>query len=471
MNLDLIYYYSTLHGYAFAAAVLVVAVLVIFLQLEKWFGGQIMKLVVPFICLGIGAGTISSGRDLRSVATNIESALSGGETGGSGWILRSFTLILLGTSSAKVLSMWFTQNRERVDTSGRPLLLLFVFYVLAMTVVSGIFGSIPALSHSGLYVIPIFYAAYAARSEDIDSLLVIAKWSILMFMLVGLLFAAGRPNLALQPDYAGWIPGLSIRLWGIGSNPNSVGPIALLLIYLELLRPSRNLRSAILILFVASVSLILSQSKTTWVSAAVGASILGWYRYGRRSQGGVEIKYVLALLSAFFLVVAAISFNDPARIYENFMSSEVSGEVRSLSGRSQIWAAAIDEWRKNPGFGYGPLAWGPYHRFMIGLPFAFSAHNQFLQSLSVAGIVGVVALVMYFFALMAASIKQGERTGGVSVAIFSLVALRCISETPLATGSVFSGEIIIHWLLFLLVVTKKGKFYQTRNVVASQLAR
>lgn len=471
MNLDLIYYYAQLYGIAFGSAVLAVGVLVLFLQIERKFGGQIVKLVFPVICCGIGYGAISSGRDLRTVATNIEAALGGGDTGGSGWVLRAFTLILLGTSAAKVLSMWFNHNRARPDTEGRGLLFLLIFFVVSMTVFSGMFGTYPALSHSGLYAIPIFYAAYAVRSEDSTSLIVVAKWSLVVFMFVGLLISFLQPNMTLQSGYRGWIPGLSIRLWGIGSNPNSVGPLALVIIYLELLRPSRRFSWSFFVVSVALVSLILSQSKTTWVSAIVGIFIVGWYRYGRRAYGGVEIKYVLALLAGVFLAGLAFALSDPVRIYQDFMLSEISGDVRSLSGRSQIWAVAVQEWRNNPAFGYGPLAWGSYHRFMIGLPFAFSAHNQFLQSLSVAGIVGAVAFILYFFALMNGSIKNGDRTGGVTVAIFSLVAIRCISETPFSTGTIFSGEMLIHWLLFLLVMTGKTRFGPTDLAAAGRTAR
>ena len=60
---------------------------------------------------------------------------------------------------------------------------------------------------------------------------------------------AVAPNLALQPGYSGWIPGLDVRLWGLGSNPNSIGPLAVLALLLEYVQPTRirSLRLAVVL--------------------------------------------------------------------------------------------------------------------------------------------------------------------------------------------------------------------------------
>ena len=67
----------------------------------------------------------------------------------------------------------------------------------------------------------------------------------------------------------------------------------------------------------------------------------------------------------------------------------IGGQLTSLTGRTKIWFLAWEEFLASPWFGHGPSIWGDYYRFMIGIKTATSAHNQLLQSLSSAGILGL----------------------------------------------------------------------------------
>jgi O-antigen ligase len=84
----------------------------------------------------------------------------------------------------------------------------------------------------------------------------------------------------------------------------------------------------------------------------------------------------------------------------------------------------------------------------IGMDHAVSAHNQFLQTLSVAGTMGLIGLVVYLGVLMRYAIRAARPSQGLSVALLILVLLRCVTETPLQLESFLSGAFVTQLLLF-----------------------
>ena len=73
--------------------------------------------------------------------------------------------------------------------------------------------------------------------------------------------------------------------------------------------------------------------------------------------------------------------------------------MTTLTGRTEIWAVALQTWKANPLFGYGAAMWDDEFRRAVGMDFAYNAHNQFLQSLSVAGGLGLAGLLVYTLVL------------------------------------------------------------------------
>ena len=89
------------------------------------------------------------------------------------------------------------------------------------------------------------------------------------------------------------------------------------------------------------------------------------------------------------------------------------------------------------------------------MPFAFSAHNQFLQSLSAAGIIGLIGLLLYLIVLGTHANQLAARSGGVTMALFVFMLLRCMTETPMDITGMFSGEFIVHLLLVQLLMCRQ----------------
>ena len=79
----------------------------------------------------------------------------------------------------------------------------------------------------------------------------------------------------------------------------------------------------------------------------------------------------------------------------------------------------------------------------LGMNFAYHAHNQFLQSLAQSGYFGLAGLILLLLVFAWKSFEYSTATKGVSVAILMITLIRCITEVPLRSGNMFSGEFIL----------------------------
>ncbi len=442
--------FTYLFGLALIASVLAILGLAVFLQLERAVGRWVAAAVVPAIALGIASSSLLSGRNLKYAGFNIEAiALSPIE--GSGLILRTITAVLVGLCVASIIARLF-RRRSPAVLPGQLLLAAFVIFYICNNILNSVLGTYPSFSHNTLYVVLTFVAVFMSRDEPIEVFIRSVKLALLGMMVLSLAAAAALPDLAIQSDYKGWIPGLHFRLWGVGSNPNSIGPLALLLMMLELYCPSSHKAWRLLNYSLGLAVLVLAQSKTAWAAGFAVLPILAWSRYGRAPTGGMRISFALCLISVLVAATLVLMFGNLDKLWLKLAGGQVGSDVSSLSGRVQIWLAALDAWRANPLFGYGPTAWGPLHRLSIGLPFAFSAHNQFLQSLSGAGALGLLSLLTYLGLLSVCAWRASAATRGVSLALLVIVLLRCMTEAPFSAATLFNGDTLTQLVLFRIAL-------------------
>jgi len=447
-------------GIALALAVVLVLVQAVFLEVEHRWGRWVVPSVLPLMVLGIAAAVLLGGRNLKYAALDLRTI--GGQIGEGGGILRVITVTVLALCFAKVLGQGVRNLKARTaarrmegnEQDGRAFALFFslLAYFVCTVILPAAFGAKPVFIHNNFYSVFVFIALYMARKEPLGPLLAGVKYSLALMMLGSLVLAVVKRDMAIQPYSVGWVPGLTIRLWGLGSNPNSIGPLALMLVMLELMRPTRNSVLKIIVWMLALTVMALAQSKTVWLATGVASLLVVAYRYGRTPRGGLKLGFVLLLILAAALAALSLLFIDFDRIYSKLALTQAGTDFSTASGRMQIWLAAINVWEDSPMFGYGPLAWGPEHRAVLGMPFAFHAHNQFFQALSASGIFGFLSLIVYFVLLGIASLRAAESSHGMSLALFAFVALRCVSEAPLELSGLTSAELVMHALLFAVVI-------------------
>lgn len=451
MSLGEIINYAILIGGALAASIAAVLAFGVFLQAERSIGRAIIPAFVPLVALGISIGSLLSNRNLTYASLSIDSINAGTEAAGGGSILRLISFGIVGLCGAKILGYLLDQKKQTTE-NGRPLFIAFVAFFITNAVLSSAFGAHPEFIHNTFYSIIVFAAVYLARHESLTGTIKFAKHALLVMMLLSLALAMAKPELAVQPNYKGWIPGLSIRLWGVGSNPNSIGPLALLLLMLESMQPFRKAWLRWLTILSAITVFALAQSKTVWAAGMVAIAIVFWYRNARSQNGGMDPKFVLGIVAILLIGTIGLAFADLDRIWHKITFTQAGTDITTLTGRAQIWATAINIWQDNPIFGYGPAAWGLEHRLTIAMPFAYSAHNQFLQSLSVAGTLGGVTLVCYLLVLGAGALGAAATTRGISLALFATIIFRCMTEAPLSFGTILNGDFLTHLLLFAIAL-------------------
>ena len=442
-------------GMALLLATLTILGLGVMLQFDRLVGRRVAFAVVPVMGLGIAVSSLLSGRNLKYAATNIEAvALTGAQSGTS--VLRLLTLALIAFCAATVVGKLFAKQKGEERVAGQLLFAAFIAYYVCNALLNALFGTEPAFTHNTLYVPIAMAAVFVWRDQPMAPFLAAAKWTLAGLMLASLVAAVAMPEVAVQPGYKGWIPGLNFRLWGAGSNPNSIGPLGLLLILLELMVPTRRWTIRWLVYGVGAAVLVLAQSKTAWLAAMAVAPMILWYRAGRAPGGGMRIGFALGLIAALLAAALVVGVADPGKLWDKLASGQVGSDVSTLSGRVQIWNAAIEAWQDNPVFGYGPAAWGPQHRAAIGLPYAFSAHNQFLQSVSAAGTLGLLTLLTYLTLLLVYCMRATNLTRGISLALFFVVFLRCLTEAPFSAATLFNGDVLTQVVLFRIALTGAG---------------
>lgn len=468
MNTSLILGYGMYYGGALVFALILVAMLGAALAITNRYGRIMMPSVLPIIGLAIATSTILLNRSLRYIDVSPEGVNIGvqytstvGHYAAAGWSLRLMTLSVLAICAALILNYLFKQKKP--PSIGLPLFLGFLAFFFTNTVTNSILGAKPVFVDNHYHPLLILTAAYMTRAESPEAVLKFAKYTILALLVGSVLMAFIRFDLVMQTPYVyGWIPGLQMRLWGLASHANSLGPLAVLYLILEIYQPFRRgwLRLGTVLLSLAV--LVLAQSKTAYVMAVVLLGLAWLYRAAPQLQhawrSGNPNNQVFAIAGVALLgaltLLGAMIFLDLATLLDDFLNSSAGRQLQSLTGRDLVWEVAIDTWKSYPLFGYGPSIWDPEFRKSIGMSFAFSAHNQYLQSLAGAGSIGLLGLSVYLGALFYYAFRLAKYTRGLSVLLGIFVFLRTTSETPLSSYTIFNADFLAHVMIFAYFIRK-----------------
>lgn len=420
---------------------------------------RMMAMIFPLIIFGIAAGAFLVQRDFTKEIEETFGAAS--DSALIIWFFRMMTAGLLGICLVRLISV--SQSMGRRPREGRSLFFAFVFFYFTNVVLNNIFGTSPIFPSRFIPPVIIFIAMYYSRHQNPGTVIDATKVGLFLLVIGSCLLALVRPEIALQTGYdMSYIPGMTVRLWGLGSNPNSLGPLAIIFLLLIMYRPFRSRWLQRVSIAAGLAVLVLTQSKTAWVAGTVAFSIVWWTRnvssptsrrnraysyYSFRDLVGPILLNVAGL--AWIALMALLIAYD-----REFALLDQKLQISSLTGRTDIWSAAIEAWKTNPLFGYGSSAWGPEFRKMIGIDAAVSAHSQYFQSLSEAGAIGLIGLLVYMGTLFRRSYAANRETRGLTLALFSMIFIRSISETPLDITNSFNGDFLVHLLLFRLALVR-----------------
>ncbi|GIV00133.1 MAG: hypothetical protein KatS3mg014_1748 [Actinomycetota bacterium] len=122
----------------------------------------------------------------------------------------------------------------------------------------------------------------------------------------------------------------------------------------------------------------------------------------------------------------------------------------TLTGRTEIWRATLDVWRENPLFGYGPRLWDVdmSFRFLPTLGWApAQAHNQVVQTLGEAGLIGLAGLAVYVVVLLRWGVRLRSRSNGSSLLLVMVLLFRSLADRWYSAGAT-DGNLFVHFVVF-----------------------
>jgi O-antigen ligase len=202
--------------------------------------------------------------------------------------------------------------------------------------------------------------------------------------------------------------------------------------------------------------LIMAQSKLAWAGVAVCSVPLIVYgapdglRGVEDPRSGRVVTLLVTGAGLVALLLLAASFLTLG--LGDLGNERVVGGVTTLTGRTEIWNTAYEEWARYPIFGYGSDLFGPEYRYAIGMEHFTSGHNQIVDSTARAGIVGLLGALSYLGVLAWAGLSGMKASAGVSVALLCALLLRSITEVPLEASG-YGPENLLPFILLAVVAS------------------
>jgi O-antigen ligase len=240
---------------------------------------------------------------------------------------------------------------------------------------------------------------------------------------------------------------------GLWMEKNSLGGLmalgCCLLCAAALLDPGR---AKIWLLFAGlAVGLVLmSQSKTSLASLMLGLMALGFVWICQRgpafSAAATWAGVTGFLLLVMFLLLASDVF------------FSILGKDATLTGRTQIWTAAMRQIEERPWLGYGYAAvwsdksgWGPLAWIVHDAKFTPQhAHNSWIEQWIGIGLVGLCAWGLFYMQTMALALVAVFRSRGALLAFPFLVVYTLVSLTE-SIAVVYND---FRWVIFVALAAK-----------------
>jgi len=291
---------------------------------------------------------------------------------------------------------------------------------------------------SGLALASRFRWAELARLYGIVfCLLIVASYAVSLAM----------PSIGVMTEL---FPGAWRGLW---MEKNSLGGLmafgACLLGAAALLNPDR---AKVFVVFVGlAVGLVLlSQSKTALASLLLGMTALGFVWIVQRGPAFGAAATWAGVTGALLLVMFVLFASD--------MLFAILGKDATLTGRTEIWTAAMRQIEQRPWQGYGYAAvwgdksgWGPLAWIVNDAKFVPQhAHNSWLEQWIGIGLFGLIAWGLFYLQTMSLALVAVYRERGAMLAFPFLVVFTLVSLTE-SIAVVYND---FRWVLFVSLAAK-----------------
>lgn len=414
-----------------------------------WSDGNKLVLVMCTMVLTPALGAAVSGRVLsteREVLLNPALATIDIGAGLSPWINRLGTLVLLGLCLAEVLR-WLLGQRT-MPAAARTTWLAAMAYYFVIFGLAGLAGDSMRFVSLNLLYVPILFTALALYANAVSSSnLRILSWTLRFVFVASLIGAVIAPTSFTNRDYASLIPGLNWRLVGLTDHANSLGALALVGLMLEM---SKQVWRRPQWPFVALTLVVLAaaQSKTAWVGTIAITLMSFLDPTQHRPHAGLTNTHKVCMRFCWLVAGIAMAYG----VVSHFDALHaLDAKFAGYTGRDRIWDVTMMEFERNPFLGYGPALWDMQYRMEQGMPYVGQSHNQFMQTLGQAGLIGIGTLAIYLGLIFWRSLIGLRHGLPLPLLCVTIILIRCQMETPLQMNSVLSADALVHTITFLLV--------------------
>lgn len=267
-----------------------------------------------------------------------------------------------------------------------------------------------------------------------------------LFYVISIIYIIGsafvgifRPSIGLEYGYSvGYLPW---RLHGIAALANHLAPVLVIFVVLsitDIFYQRISNRGAIFfipMILMSIIEIILTQSKTTMISAVIWLAFVLILRYKGNN--------IVSIISKVFLIgFIAIYLRYTINIPENV--------DLSLTGRDKVWEFVFQEISSNRYFGYGARLWDTEMRenfFNLYFWYPGQSHNYWVQLFGQSGLVGLLAYVPYLIILIKGTFKL-IFSNSFAISIFPfLLLMRSITESNMLPNNLHEN-----YLLFILSI-------------------
>jgi O-antigen ligase len=381
---------------------------------------------------------------------------------GNYWFSRLAHLVLLTVSMSEIFS-WITRKRHMGETQFFLWITAMIYFVLSV-LVSGVLGHFREFDIKVFYAPIVFTAVTLLVSSDYQKTLRTLRWILLIPLLGSLVAIWVAPHLVLETGYNSLIPGIHIRLAGLTEHANSLGLLAVVALFLEL-SPFVCNKPNIFLLLISLANLVLAQSKTAWVIAIIGFLFIRsrhvWKAYTQNKRSGDILGLLAGILILVSTAVLLIFSNIDS--LQSFLNFDRNG-LMTFTGRTIIWEVTWREFLNNPISGYGPSIWDHLYRFQHGMMYAGQAHNQYVQTLGQAGLLGILSLALYLMVLIRKGLQGWDETFGFSILMVIVLLMRGLSESPMRMIGIMDFDSFVHLLTFATVAVVSLQFVKKQRL-------
>lgn len=374
------------------------------------------------------------------------------------WFGRINTILFLFAACQRIATR-LMQYESKPDTP-TLLIITILFFFFTNVFTAAFFSAHPSPEYEYVYLVLVCTASLLFAQGEEETAIRAVRNTLFIFMVISAGYMPWKPELVFSSNYLeGVIPGLTYRYAGLAAHANSLGESIVLFQLCLWNKPFNKRWLNYLGWTIGYASLVLTQSKTSWITFIICMSCMGYFKFGVfLKQRLFDVKnpilpatFILMTMIAAGVISGVLMFSKIGSNINSFFATRMGTELLTMTGRDVIWEVALNEWRNSPIFGYGLTIWDSAYRAKIGIPGAVSAHSQFYQTLASAGIVGVTGLAIYVPTLFWFALKTAKSSQGLTLAIFLMLLFRSFSEVSLSVSGHFGPDQLTHILLLMII--------------------